>query len=47
MSREYNLICKDEPSKCVLTKDEVYISNDTNINDKIKSFTEKYAKEYN
>ena len=46
-NNDINLICKDNPSKCVLTKDEVYISNDTNINDKIKSFTEKYANEYN
>ena len=45
-NNDINLICKDNPSKCVLTKDEVYISNDTNINDKIKSFTEKYANEY-
>ena len=42
-----DLICKDDPTKCVLTQNEKYISNNSNINEEINSLIEKYAIEYN
>ena len=40
-------ICKDDPTKCVLTKNEIFISNNSDINKEINSLIAKYAKEYN
>ncbi len=42
-----NLICKDDPTKCLLTKDEIFIANDSYINEEIKKIIEQYANEYN
>ena len=40
-------ICRDDPTKCVLTKNEFFISNNSEINREINSLIAKYAKEYN
>ena len=40
-------ICKDDPSKCILTRHQIFIYNNSNINEEINSVVEKYAKEYN
>ena len=42
-----DLICEDDPTKCVLTNNEFYISNNTNISLELQLLIEKYAKEYN
>ena len=42
-----NLICKDDPTKCLLTKDEIFIEDDSYINEEIKKIIEQYANEYN
>jgi len=42
-----DFICKDDPSKCILTKQQYFILNNSNINEEINSVIEKYAKEYN
>ena len=42
-----DFICKDDPSKCILTRHQIFVSNYSNINEEINSVIEKYAKEYN
>ena len=43
---EENHICKDDPNKCILTENEIYIFNISNINKEINELIPKYAKEY-
>ena len=42
-----DFICKDDPSKCILTRHQIFISNYSNINEEINSVIKKYAIEYN
>ena len=47
LDNDGDLICEDDPTKCVLTNKEYYISNNTNISLELELLIEKYAKEYN
>ena len=42
-----DLICKDNPNKCIATKKELYTINDTITNEEIETLTSIFAQEYN
>ena len=44
---DIDLICKDDPTKCILSQTSIYISNETFIKNEIEAIIENYAKEYN